>query len=313
MSAKLTNNNMDCGILSITLSDVCNFRCSYCSPKHYAGNFRWPTDDAFDTYLEIVDEMLVKNKYLLINLMGGEPTLWPRLNEFLRRLERDSVLTQISTNASRTLRYWQDFPTMSGIEIFFSWHNESIDDEHYLNVLEIMQDKVPCIAGIQFTPETFDRAKTLYDTILDRQLKVYAMPKITRVNVNSPDNMTFPEDQLNWLVENSYTYNNMIDYGREWEVPWEIYINDNQIYPKVPDDSNYNLDFRGWKCQAGIKSIAIEANGNMVRCNAGAGGTDSGQSLGNINTMWYLPDTPYICDIASCRCEIDTMIEKELV
>jgi len=306
MPTKLTNNNPDCGVLSITLNDVCNFKCSYCSPIHNDGKYRWPDDNAFDTYLEIADEMLLKNKYLLVNLLGGEPTLWPRLVEFLRRLERDSIITQISTNASRTLRYWRDFPKISGTEIFFSWHNEFIDDEHYLNVLEIMQDKVACLAAIQFTPETFDRAKKLYDIIVDKQLKVYASPKITRVNINSSDKMKFTEDQLNWLLENSYNYNNMISVQRSWEVPWKIYINGNEINPKI----NY-FDFREWKCQAGIKSIYIAADGSVQRCNSGAPLFNKNENLGNINTMWYLPDTPYICDIDCCLCEIDVIIEKE--
>jgi hypothetical protein len=56
---------------------------------------------------------------------------------------------------------------------------------------------------------------------------------------------------------------------------------------------------------AGIKSLSVEADGTIRRCCAGAD-----LPLGNVNTVWRLPADPYTCDIISCHCKLDTMVEK---
>ena len=134
----ITSENLDCCIVTLFISNVCNYNCSYCSDFHRDGSHRWPTD--WQPYIKLIEELQEKNKYLYVEVLGGEPTVWPKFQEFVDVISSDNVFVEYSTNASRTLRYWNNFKTQRAF-VFLSWHYEEADDDHFYEVAKIMQDK----------------------------------------------------------------------------------------------------------------------------------------------------------------------------
>ena len=95
---EIINSNPDCGVMTFFIHNTCNFKCSYCSEEHYGGSHRWPEGQTWDNYLDLIDDMKEKNKYLYIELLGGEPTLWPKFHEFVEYISDENTFIEYETN-----------------------------------------------------------------------------------------------------------------------------------------------------------------------------------------------------------------------
>ena len=61
----------------------------------------------FSKYRAVGKEMLE------LHIVGGEPTLWPKLGEFVTEIRKHiPAYITISSNGSRTLRWWEKFGTV---------------------------------------------------------------------------------------------------------------------------------------------------------------------------------------------------------
>ena len=299
---EIVNSNPDCGIMTFFIHNTCNFKCSYCNEEHYGGSHRWPEGQTWDNYLDLIDDMKEKNKYLYIELLGGEPTLWPKFHEFVEYISDKNTFIEYETNGSRTLRYWNKLKPHQATA-HFSWHNEFTDDEHYLDVLEIMQDKVDCTAVLMMVPKAFDRARRMYDRIVQRGLRIEVIPKYTRINISRSGYMEYDEEQHKWLT--THYYNEMKRNSIDWNLRVDADVNGERV--KLATMINQGMyRFKGWTCTAGIKRLFVDVDGEIYRCTKQVGG-----SLGNINTVWQLPTTNITCDTdKDCACKLETIISK---
>ncbi len=295
---KITNENLDCCILTLFVHNVCNYRCSYCNDYHRDGTHRWPDD--WSPYIRLIEQLKQRNKYLYIEVLGGEPTVWPRFQEFVDTISDDRVFVEYATNASRTLRYWEQFKTQRAF-VFLSWHHEFADDDHFFKVAEIMQHKASVSIPLMIVPDNFERAKMLYERLTT--LNVECTPKFTRTSINGTSYFDYTDEQKQW-IQNSH-YNRMMPFGINWEIPRNLHFDGKKI--KFMDVLEQGLHkFKGYNCTAGIKRLMIEPNGNIKRCTKNVGG-----SLGNILTgNYHLPDDPIVCDYAACPCKLDAIVEK---
>ena len=294
----ITSENLDCCIVTLFISNVCNYNCSYCSDFHRDGSHRWPTD--WQPYIRLIEELQEKNKYLYVEVLGGEPTVWPKFQEFVDVISSDNVFVEYSTNASRTLRYWNNFKTQRAF-VFLSWHYEEADDDHFYEVAKIMQDKASVSVPLMIIPQNFDRAKAMFEKL--KGLRIEVTPKFTRLNIHGTEYPDYGMEQR-WWIQNNY-YNEMKDFGLDWTFPRNLHF-DGEPKPFMQVlDQQLHL-FEGYTCKAGIKRLMVEPDGNMIRCTKRVGG-----SLGNIKTGNYvLPDNPIVCDFKACPCKLDAIIEK---
>lgn len=295
---RITNENLDCCILTLFVHNVCNYRCSYCNDYHRDGSHRWSDD--WTPYIKLIDQLKQRNQYLYIEVLGGEPTVWPRFQEFVDTISDERVFVEYATNASRTLRYWEQFKTQRAF-VFLSWHHEFADDDHFFKVAEIMQHKASVSIPLMVVPDNFDRAKTLYERLTT--LNVECTPKFTRTSINGTFYFDYTDEQKQW-IQNSH-YNRMKPFGIDWEIPRNLHFDGKKI--KFMDVLEQGLHkFKGYTCTAGIKRLMVEPNGNIKRCTKNVGG-----SLGNILTGEYtLPDSPIVCNYAACPCKLDAIVEK---
>lgn len=295
---RITNENLDCCILTLFVHNVCNYRCSYCNDYHRDGSHRW--SDNWDPYIKLIEQLKERNKNLYVEVLGGEPTVWPRFQEFVDTISDERVFVEYSTNASRTLRYWEQFKTQRAFA-FLSWHYEFADDDHFFKVAEIMQHKASVSIPLMVVPDNFERAKRLYERLTT--LNVECTPKFTRTSINGTSYFEYTDEQKQWIQGNHY--NRMKPFGIDWEIPRNLHFDGKKI--KFMDVLEQGLHrFKGYTCTAGIKRLMVEPNGNIKRCTKNVGG-----SLGNILTGNYtLPDDPVVCDYAACPCKLDAIVEK---
>lgn len=295
---RITNENPDCCILTLFVHNVCNYKCSYCSDYHRDGSSRWP--DKWEPYIELINRLKERNKYLYIEVLGGEPTVWPRFQEFVDHISDDRVFVEYATNASRTIKYWERFRTQQAF-VFLSWHHEFANDDHFYAVAEIMQHKASVSIPLMIVPENFERAKVLFERLKD--LNVEITPKFTRTSIGENAYFEYTAEQREWVQSNYF--NKMRPFGIDWTIPRNLHFDGKKIKFMEVLDKNLHA-FQGYTCTAGIKRLMVEPDGNIKRCTKNVGG-----SLGNILTGEYtLPDDPIVCDYSACPCKLDAIVEK---
>lgn len=295
---RITSENTDCCILTLFIHNVCNYSCSYCNDYHRSGTYRWPAD--WKPYTDLIDKLKKRNKYIYIEVLGGEPTVWPKFQDFVDLISDDRVFVEYATNASRTINYWQKFKTQRAF-VFLSWHHEFADDDHFYKVAEIMQHKASVSIPLMIVPDNFERAKKLHARLKD--LNVECTPKFTRTNISGIEYFDYTPEQREWIQNNRF--NKMKPFGIDWQIPQTLYFDGEPIkFMEVLDKKLHR--FKGYTCTAGIKRLMVDPDGNLERCSKRVGG-----SLGNIITGEYtLPDDPIVCYHESCPCKLDAIVEK---
>ena len=293
----ITNENLDCCIVTLFIHNVCNYDCSYCSDFHRDGSYRWPED--WTPYLNFINDLKQRNRYLYVEVLGGEPTVWPAFQDFVDTISDDRVFVEFSTNASRTLRYWEQFRTHRAF-VFLSWHYEQTDDDHFYRVAEIMQHKASVSIPLMVVPDNYDRAVALYERL--KGLNVEITPKFTRTSIHGHDYFEYTAAQREW-IQRSY-YNRMRDFGLDWTVPRNLHFDgEPRKFMTVLDQGLHQ--FNGYTCTAGIKRFSVDPNGDIKRCTKRVGGV-----IGNLFTGYTLPDAPIVCNYAACPCKLDAIVEK---
>jgi len=128
------------------VNNFCNFKCSYCNPGNWGGNFR--NDDNLDVYLKnlkiIIDRYKsVGYKHYKFFFSGGEPTAWKNfipICEWLREQLPNCTLA-VNTNLSRPLAWWEKHYHLFD-DIVASFHVEFSDKEKYKENNIFLCDKV---------------------------------------------------------------------------------------------------------------------------------------------------------------------------
>jgi MoaA/NifB/PqqE/SkfB family radical SAM enzyme len=294
----ITNENLDCCIVTLFVHNVCNFSCSYCNDFHRSGDRRWPTDWA--PYLDLITDLKSRNKYLYVEVLGGEPTVWPKFQEFVHTISDENVFVEFGTNASRTLRYWESFEAHNCF-VFLSWHYEFIDDDHFYKVAEIMQHNASVSIPLMMLPDNFDRAKKLYERL--KNLNVEITPKFTRTSIGGTDYFQYTDEQREWIKQGYFS--KMKPFGIDWVIPRNLHFNgEKKKFMTVLDEGLHK--FEGFTCTAGLKRISVNSNGDIRRCTKNVGGI-----IGNIFKGDYiLPEQPILCNYSACPCKLDAIVEK---
>ena len=121
------------------LTRRCNYNCSYCWP---AVHNKTESFIEKEIVFNVLDKLIKwsDGKEIRFNFGGGEPTLHPNFLEILSYLKSKQQWVLVTSNMSRSLNYWSECSKYIN-SINMSAHFESIDKNHFLNVLEIFIDR----------------------------------------------------------------------------------------------------------------------------------------------------------------------------
>lgn len=137
--------------LRISVTDRCNFRCTYCMPKEIFGSdYEFLTRDDKLTYEEItrVARLFVDRGVTKIRLTGGEPLLRrqiERLVEMLASIEGVDDLT-LTTNASLLARKAETLRDAGLNRVTVSL--DAIDDETFMKMNDVGHPVAEVLEGI---------------------------------------------------------------------------------------------------------------------------------------------------------------------
>ena len=288
-------------MISFKIHNVCNYTCDYCDPGSNSGSERWNSE--YKPAVDFIKKIREKNKYIVLDLVGGEPTMWPDLQPFMKEVAHENTIIELITNGSRTLRYWEEFLPGNNI-IVFSWHSKEVDTDHMVKVLNIVSSKGHASVNVLITPDNWDAgidAIKKFEKI--KNITIYVKP--TRLSLISSELYPYTKAQLEYIHE--YSHDTSTVNFPEWLKFYAHIIKidgNNANWGKI--SANRENIFTGWKCNAGIDRFVIIPNGDIYRCWSNVGGV-----IGNIYTGYSLPDRPVICTNNNpCYCKTDAIIEK---
>lgn len=309
MINNITNTNPDLMCITWEIMNTCNYACSYCSPALHRGDKPMPKyDDALEFFKYIDSEVYSGPK--LLSMTGSEPTLWPKLIDFLDELP-ENYYTEIITNASRTVRWWKMI-TEKSIRldrINISVHLEYAEKDHILKVCEILQNDFSVHVMILFDLDYIDKAVDIAKTLLDSGVKISCRFKPI-VLKKTEGETKYTSNYLNEHKEiiAKCNFNNMkkshINY-----FPTGFVVNGEYKPPSWGQQliSSNQHSFTGMFCEAGVKRLHIDFKGNVFPATCTTG---YNVQLGRIKDRKLKKIDGLLCDAKYCSCVPDMRIPK---
>lgn len=285
-------------LVSWTLSNKCNYRCSYC-PEHlhsgYTGQPEWQTVERF------IKQFSVPNKELCYRISGGEPTYWKHFEDMAHLVKSLGHTFSFMTNGSQSVEYYKSI-SKSTDGIIISYHPEFADVEHIIDVANNVD--CPVALNLMLVKDKFTELVQLAEYIYSKTHSLAIWPKVI-LDKSDPNHITNkPTD---------YTPE-QLDIIKNW--PYFRKLKDDKLHrgnillDNVKTDANELIlkglnCHKGWDCYGGLDMINVDMWGNMYRSDCQNGGP-----IGNIE-RYRLPTIPIKCEIDSCNCLSDIYLRKK--
>lgn len=275
-----------------TLSNRCNYNCSYCLDIFKKGTVSFPDNDCFvEVCKDIICHYDELGRDVVFEFTGGEPTLLEKIPEIGNRLHNYPTNIVLKTNGSADIDWWKNVRRFLS-KVVISAHQEFCDIKHIENVILLLQDDSkyhPVDIEVLFPVTNQDSS---FDWGVNNL-------KLFRKKYNIGD--------LQLLYSNFGRGSDM--YLPYKEHQWNVY---NKIYNIPPRIENDIIDepknvFKNKTCYAGVDILTIDNLGNVFR-----GWCQEGGVIGNVYNMpvdW--PKDPIICKKEICNNGFDLLARKE--
>ena len=314
------------------LTNKCNFSCAYCHPYNYEGSS--PTFE-LETYKEFVTKVkkhLNDDEELIISFTGGEPTALPIFDDFLTWLVEEGVQVGLTTNGSKSLRFWEKHKE-SFRWVSFSFHAEKTNLRHCVNVIDTLWPYTLLGVRIMMHPEQqyFDKCIEFFEILKTEpylgQFYVEKVPIVAdwlteqeRPHVYTPEQQAKIDEKMGFKRK---TANPDVTY-EQYTMPIDataIYkLADGRYKEESIFDTN-NLyaakqnKFKGWTCYAGIDGLFVNELGFISGATCLPEGRDEYGTvkwLGHLSELksFRMPTEPYVCMKTDCFCNTDLILSK---
>lgn len=279
----LNSDYDDSMTVDITLSNICNYSCHYCHPGSNEGTDPFPKN--YEVFVKNLDHLLeiykteFNKKRIKVELTGGEPTLWPKLDCFARHLKLNHpeiFCLQVTTNASRTLRWWKDNSKVFD-EIHISLHKEA-DTEKVIEIADYIYYETGSFVSVNviLDPTDWDRSLNYLNKMVVHPtpwlVKSWLLVDGTTIRSDyTPEQLEQFEDRVKKKPPDDYI-ESMLEKGFISKPSnTKIVYDDGSVEDFVkltlkrnPGDNNFN----GWACNVGIDRISIIFGNLLASCGA---------------------------------------------
>jgi len=253
----------------------CNYRCPYC---WWHG--RWQNSFKLSRVLPVNELMhywtKVYEKYgpVHIELLGGEPFIYPHFKELIIELSKLHTLG-ITTNLSVDLDDCINSLDFNRVKIIPTFHPTFADFEKFIKKAKLLKEKA-------FSTNVYYLAYP---------------PQIKFINFYREK---FSKENVELKVMTFWGNYNGIDYPAGYN-PQELAAIETSLAKRSGE--SYQLspknDFKGKFCNAGRYYGVIHSDGTVIRC----GGSDLNEVIGNFfDDHFKLLDEPLPCRAEHCKC-----------
>jgi MoaA/NifB/PqqE/SkfB family radical SAM enzyme len=304
------------------LSNVCNYSCWYCFPDSHAGTEPWPDAELVKHNLVHLIKHYQENSDINdieVNFLGGEPTLWKHLGSVAKFIKSQvKCRICILTNASRTLRWWEEYAEYFD-HIGISVHHETADINHIIDVSNILYRKrISFYTGVLMDFKNWDKCVKIVDQLAQTKKKwtVIAKP----IHINGVSN--YNTEQLEYLKDQVKRNPSLISFIQNYKIPRKKYKvtkeNGETFTTKNPNYFSMNMlnHYKGWYCNVGVNYLYIDRTGVISgTCKQKLYGLDFYYNLYDENFLEkYNPNiTGVICEQKICMCGGEASLTKNKI
>jgi organic radical activating enzyme len=314
------NSGKETLYLQYQFTNTCNYKCWYCWPDSHSATHRWPDLELIKKNLGSLIEHYQANgkKNIVINLTGGEPTLWPELSKFVKYFyDNYNCKFSLITNGSRTLSWWNEYACYFD-RITISVHHESCDIEHIIRVADsAYKQNVIVESQVLMDSKSWDKCVTLVNELKRSRYKWMIAVKEILVD----NQLIYNEAQKKYLLKSVkrkpgffyHLFNNKLD-NKKFTVTTE-----NRQVKKVEYNTilvNGWNHFKGWECNLGVDSIFIDYTGRISgTCGEFLYGKDFYYNIHDLDfSEKFKPEIiPVICSKLGCYCAPEVNLKKRKI
>lgn len=236
--------------ITIDTTHNCNYNCWYCYDKHNKNNGEFLELSVLEKFFEIYTKTLPINK-INVNLLGGEPTLHPKLKQLILLCE--SVYNV--KNIRLTTNGWKDA-------------------QYYI---ELMKDTCKTHIGFSYHEnnyKTFEQYIEMFDVLKNNTIKVYVNYMITgnedysiiesrkRILEKYYYVMT-PISQNAYEISNGKVLDNSTNNNNTFRLLKIKYDDGTSIISDAYKFTKGTNPFKGMKCDAFNEYWRMDAKGNI--------------------------------------------------
>lgn len=304
--------------IEFAIGNYCNFNCSYCGSDYNGGTHRWTNNE--DLLLKNFKHLLnfyIDNKinYFEINVLGGEPSLWPGLVNFVKEIKKNyNTKMTMTTNGSRTIRWWEKNSTAFD-KILFSYHQGQTDIDHFIKVLDLVYSNGTAVNVLMMMNSS------CWEECVESIEKMKTNSKhpwfISAMEINPP---TYTATQLEFFKKHvkrcppifriiKDEYKNILKGN-----PTVIYSdNSSKKIPRNWLSINELNNFQGWMCNLGIETINIKKEGTITgMCNNSVYGAEQFYNIYDSNFVNNFSPIlqPTVCEKSKCWCQPEILMTK---
>lgn len=304
--------------IEFMLGNLCNFKCWYCFPGSNEGTHRFPNfETTVENLLHVIRHYRKNGKSrIFLQIIGGEPTLWPQLGEFAEIFAKENCIISIATNGSRTLRWWKENGKYFH-KVILSCHHKEMNLEHNISVADILYESGSIVdASVLMDPAEWEKCVSIVN-LLKKSKHRWTIVASEIIH----DSVHYTEEQKKYLKS----------YIKRIPNLWYYFKNNKHHTTKVTityeDGSKRkvknngiqlekNNHFFGWECNVGVDSFFINKDGQI----SGA----CGQKLYRENLFYNLYDEDFknkfkpkiktvICSKNDCVSQAEVNLRKHKV
>ena len=297
-------------VVNWCLGNTCNFECSYCPAALHDGSKRWPDPQVIKNFIaRVKDHFFHKNIYF--EFTGGEVTMYKHFIDICKFCADMDVKVGLISNGSRTLRYWEENKQYFD-HVCLSFHPEFADEEHFLNVVKLINNDVRTHVNIMMSPEKFDYCYAVANKVKNLgNLSIALQPLIHDFGEVLFD---YSESQKNIFNKQHELLTKHIKFTKSFDYYRGAMRMVNEKGESVVSSAHRFIsektnDWSGWRCYAGIEQLIVDMDGEIYR-----GWCKEGGKIGHIEDQnLTLPMEPTICTKKMCHCNFDIMSTKEFI
>lgn len=305
----------------IGLGSTCNLDCHYCMPEVHDGMDPWHDIDKLMEVIAQIRHHYRWKRYRIYNLLGGEPTLWPRLVELCERIKAidDGARILMATNGTRTPRYWRQLSPYID-QVLVSVHVRQIDIAKINESLRVLvENNVHVATNVLMDQPYFDKAVWVANWLTQHGWSYYITMKPVETVLGSNELQGYTEEQLRTIQQ----WGEDKQYARLeacWSIVTKPFELDEDLFRFMTADGQASVlnnfqnvsrgwdQIKGWHCFLNADKMSIQNNGLV-----GAGDNcDQGVVLGNFYksdpATWDWTMAATVCRRDRCVCggDLDT-------
>jgi pyruvate-formate lyase-activating enzyme len=298
-------------VVNWCITDVCNYRCTYCLPSLHEGRIGVPN---YDTVLNFCKKVIdaYSPQQICFEFTGGEVTIWHRFPDLVRTLkEYPNVAVGIISNGSRNTDFWGYMRDLKVNQVCLSFQPEMADPEHYLEIVKLLSGNMRTHVNIMMHPKYFEDSLYVANEIATNyeNVSMALQPLLVEFKDQLFD---YTEKQLGIIEAQHELFGARVKWTKYFPVyrgSMDMIYDDKVVVSSahrfIGDKSNR---WTGWKCYAGVEQIVVDLEGMVWR-----GWCKEGGCLGSIEGEVKLKPEPIICQRDYCHCNFDIMCTKEKI